>query len=159
MTGRPSDYTPEIVEAICARIANGESLRQICRDERMPDRSTVHRWLAAHEAFRDQYALAREAMMEHFADEILEIADDGSNDWMERETERGTVTVVDHEHISRSKERIETRKWLMGKCAPKKYGDKTQMQVTGADGGPIAMSLEVAFVEPRPAADPVPEKA
>lgn len=156
MTGRPSDYTPEIAAAICERISLGEPLRQVCRDETMPGQTTVYRWLAAHESFREQYALAREAMMEHFADEILEIADDASNDWMERETERGTVTVVDHEHISRSKERIETRKWLMGKCAPKKYGDKTQMQVTGADGGPVAMSLEVAFVEPRSAADPVP---
>jgi hypothetical protein len=62
----------------------GESLREICRDEDMPDKSTVMRWLALHQEFRDQYAGAREAQADYYAEEIIEISDDGSNDWMLR---------------------------------------------------------------------------
>jgi len=64
-------------------------------------------------------------MAEHFAEEILEIADDGSNDWIERELESGhVVKVADHKHIARSRLRVDTRKWLMSKLLPKKYGDR-----------------------------------
>lgn len=116
---------------------DGETLRQICRDEGMPDKSTVLRWLASNAEFCDQYARAREIQADHWADEVVEIADDGSNDWMERETKAGTITVVDHENINRSRLRVDTRKWLMTKAAPKKYGDKVTNELVGKDGGPI----------------------
>lgn len=125
MAGRPSAFTQKTADAICARIADGESLRQICRDAAMPDKSTVMRWLDAHAAFRDQYARARELQADHFADEILEIADDGTNDWMTREGKDGDgIEVANHEHINRSRLRVDSRKWLMSKLAPKKYGEK-----------------------------------
>lgn len=126
--GRPSTFSTAVASAICDRLTNGESLREICRSEGMPDKSTVMRWLGTNEEFRDQYARAREAQADHFADEILEIADDGSNDWMERKQGEETVTVVDHEHISRSKLRVDARKWLMSKMAPKKYGDRLALE-------------------------------
>lgn len=130
--GRPSDYTPEIASAICARIAEGEPLRQVCRDGGMPAQSTVYLWLQRHGEFSEQYARAREAMMDRFADEILEIADDSTNDWIERENRDGSkYEAPDTEHIQRSKLRIESRQWLMGKCAPKKYGDKQTLEHTG----------------------------
>lgn len=129
--GRPSSFTQETADAICRRISDGESLRQVCRDEGMPDKVTVLRWLDAHEAFRTQYARAREALMDHFADEILEIADDSTNDWIERENRAGgTYQAVDVEAIQRAKLRVESRQWLMAKCAPKKYGDKQQINAT-----------------------------
>lgn len=141
--GRPSSYTPEIGAEICRRLTEGESLRQICRDDGFPDRKTVISWvLSVHnkdlDEFRLQYALAREAQAEHWSEEIIEISDDGTNDWMERETKSGdSITVADHEHISRSKLRVDTRKWLMSKMLPKKYGDRVVTEVTGANGGPI----------------------
>ena len=62
---------------------------------------------------------------DHFADEIIEIADDASNDWMERERKDGsTEAVLNYEHVQRSRLRIDARKWLMARMAPKKYGDK-----------------------------------
>jgi len=130
--GRPSDYTPEIALAICDRIASGESLRTICTAHEMPDKATVFRWLAAHEAFRDQYARAREAQADALAEEILDIADETSGDFIEKQLgdEGSTVQIVDHEHISRSKLRVDARKWLTGKLAPKKYGDRMRI---GAD--------------------------
>lgn len=137
MTGRPSSFTQEIADAICERIADGQSLREICRDESMPDKKTVLRWLAEREEFRAQYASAREAQADHFADEILEISDDGTNDWTKRKIGEELVDVVDHEHISRSKLRVDARKWLMARMAPKKYGDRVMNEHTGRDGGAI----------------------
>jgi hypothetical protein len=68
----------------------------------------------------------------HFrSDEILRIADDSSNDWMEVETRSGRkVRVVDHEHIKRSEVRIRTRTWLMTRFAPKVFGDRLQLDAT-----------------------------
>lgn len=117
----------------------------------MPSKTSVFRWLNDQPSFRDQYARAREAQAEHWADEILEIADDGSNDWMERRLKDGaTETVIDHEHVTRSRLRVDSRKWLMSKLAPKKYGDKVVNEHTGADGGPVQFErIQRTIVDPR----------
>ena len=148
---RPSNYTPEQASLICERIANGESLREICRGDGMPDKATVLRWLGKPEndAFRDQYARAREAQADHFAEEILEIADDGSNDWMKRQSDAGAIEAPDHEHIQRSRLRVDSRKWLMSKMAPKKYGDKVDHTLAGPDGGPVQV-IRRTIVDPNP---------
>jgi len=125
MAGRPSDYNNEIAGKILGRLANGESLRHICADEELPDKATIFRWLLVHAEFRDQYARAREEQAEYWAEEILDIADDGTNDWVERENKYGSkYLMVDHDHIARSRLRVDSRKWLMSKLLPKKYGDK-----------------------------------
>lgn len=138
IVGRPSDYSVGLGDAICLLISEGQSLRAVCDQEGMPDKSTVFRWLAKHEEFRDKYARAREAQADEFAEEILDIADDGTNDYTERKNRDGsTVEVVDQEHINRSRLRVDTRKWLMSKMAPKKYGDRVTTELTGPNGGPI----------------------
>lgn len=138
MTGRPSDYSAEITTEICVRLGLGQSLREICRDENMPDKSTVMRWLAANPAFRDQYAGAREAQADYYAEEIIEISDDGTNDWMERQRNDGSVEEVENKEVlNRSRLRVDTRKWLMARMAPKKYGDRVVNEMVGKDDGPI----------------------
>lgn len=123
--GRPSDYTTEMTAEICAHIAEGRSLRAICREEGMPDMRTVFRWLDAHEPFRLQYARAREAQADTLADDILEISDDAKNDWMERNHgEDDPGWVLNGEHVQRSKLRVDARKWIASKLKPKRYGDK-----------------------------------
>jgi hypothetical protein len=131
---RPSDYTEDTAQAICMRIAEGESLRMVCRDEAMPDKSTVLRWLGRHEKFRAQYAHAKEIGIEAIAEELFEIADDGSNDWMELTDSEDNVYgyKANGEHIQRSKLRIDTRKWYLSKIVPKKYGDKVQTEHSGS---------------------------
>lgn len=131
--GRPSLYSDDLVTAICQRIAEGESLRAICRDEKMPACSTVFRWLAERTEFQEQYARATSARADMFAEEIIEISDDGSNDYMERKNSDGSsYEVVNTEVINRSRLRVDTRKWLMSKMAPKKYGDKITAEHSGA---------------------------
>jgi hypothetical protein len=130
MAKRSAKFSNALAARICNRLAEGESLRSICLDEKMPAQSTVFRWLGddRYAKFREQYARAREAQADAIFDEILDIADDGSNDWMERRREDGSVDeVVNHEHIQRSKLRVDARKWMAGKLAPKKYGEKVQL--------------------------------
>lgn len=137
--GRPSKFTKAIASEICNRLANGESLRGICGDEHMPDRNTVHDWLFKDEDFHRQYARARELQAETLVDEIIDISDDGSNDWMDRNNADGQAIdrVIDHEHITRSRLRIDSRKWFASKVLPKKYGEKVQQEITGPNGGPV----------------------
>ena len=129
MAGRPSLYTQALAEEICERIANGETLNQICRDEHMPERRTVVDWaLNDRDGFSARYARARDAQLEHWADEIVEISDDGSNDWIERETKSGRViTVLNDEAVQRSRLRADNRKWLLSKLKPERYGDKLEL--------------------------------
>lgn len=149
--GRPSDYGPEIAAAICERLAEGETLRAICADDDMPSRSMVHRWILAHEEFRDQYTRAREVQMDTWADEIVEIADDAHNDFGLSRAVRlnGVYPPTDDErdpkfnaeHVQRAKLRIDTRKWLMGKAAPKKYGERVEIE----HGGKVQHSADEAI--------------
>lgn len=136
---RPSDYSPEITGKILERISDGESLRSICDDEDMPGRSTVFRWLAAHQEFRDQYAHAREAQADALFDEILLIADDGRNDWMLRKFGDDERWVENGEALRRSQLRVDARKWMAGKLRPKKYGEKVTQEHTGPDGGDLVI--------------------
>lgn len=135
--GRPSIYTQEISDEICSRLAAGESLRAIAKSEHLPSLTTIFRWLTgtdeAYTKFRDQYARARRIQAEHLVDEILEISDDGTNDWMERKSEaekgQGIMTgwVLNGEHVQRSRLRVDTRKWFAGKVAPRTYGEKSSI--------------------------------
>lgn len=127
-TGRPSDYTEELAEAICLRLAEGESLRSVCRDDGMPCKQTVLRWLSQRPEFRAQYVRAKVEGAEAIAEELFDIADDGTNDWMEKLDKDGEVIgyQLNGEHVQRSKLRIDTRKWYLSKIMPKKYGDRIQ---------------------------------
>lgn len=142
--GRPSDYTPETALEICARLAEGQSLRAICRDEAMPDARTVFRWLEADETFRQRYARAREAQADALADEIIDIADTPVMGVKTKTTEDGVET-VEGDMIEHRRLQVDARKWTASKLRPKKYGERLSTELTGADGGPViikAMPLD-----------------
>lgn len=103
----------------------------------MPDDSTVYRWiLATHnkdlDSFRDNYALAREIQYQRMADEIMDIADDGLNDYVLANSEEGDLCRVNPEAIGRSRLRVDTRKWFMSKVLPK-FKDKPEDKPVGDD--------------------------
>jgi hypothetical protein len=110
-TGRPTLYTEELGADICKRIMDGESLRQICDGNDMPNRSTVHDWLAKDESFADHYARAREVQADTYADDITAIADEAK----------------DRDTAAAAKVRVDARKWVASKLRPKRYGDKLDL--------------------------------
>lgn len=128
--GAPSKFKQATADAICAALATGKSLREILKADGMPGRATVHRWLEADEAFRDQYASAREQGLDVWADEIKEIADTPSPGVVVTETPDGTTTkhadMIEHRRLQ-----VDARKWLLSKLVPKKYGDKVDVTSGG----------------------------
>lgn len=136
-TGRPSILTDELTDAICSRMAQGESLRSICRSEGMPALGTVFRWVASNELFREQYEAAMAQRTEAMFEEILEIADETAFD--DVDTEHGVK--ANSEWISRSRLRVDARKWMLSKMLPKKYGDKITQEHTGVEGASLFADL------------------
>jgi hypothetical protein len=133
--GRPTVYTQELADAICARLAKGETLKSICRDEGIPDDRTVRTWaLNDYHGFYPQYATARQLGLDAMADQLLEIADDASRDYTL--DSQGNL-IVNGEHINRSRLRVDVRKWYLSKLAPKRYGEKIDLNVGGQDGSPL----------------------
>ena len=131
--GRPSTFTNHVATTICNRLSSGESLREICDCNGMPSKETVRNWLRDNNEFLAQYAQARRDQMDHYAEEILDIANDGRNDWEVRENHRtgSEFTVLNSEAVARSRLRVDTIKWLMSKLAPKKYGEKIEVEQSG----------------------------
>ena len=123
--GRPTKFTQKLADEICERLIEGESLRKICLDKKMPSASAVCRWLGQNEMFREQYAQARDAQADTLEDEILDIADDGTNDYMGEDEE------YDGDAVQRSKLRVDARKWIASKLKPKKYGDRVDVTSGG----------------------------
>ena len=129
--GRPTKYTPALAADICRRIAEGERAGKVLQHYGL-NRSTLWEWLDKHPEFSDQYARAKEQQMAAMEEEILEIADDNSEDEIELEDSNGNpYTRVNHDHINRSRLRVDTRKWLMSKLAPKRYGDRIETEISG----------------------------
>ncbi len=132
--GRPTTYTKELGDKICKRIASGESVRSIDKDKKMPSGATIYNWLLDENKreFFEQYARARSIQAEIMFEELLEIADDGSNDWMTLERRDGTeIELENKEVVNRSRLRVDTRKWYLSKVLPKKFGDKLDLTSGG----------------------------
>jgi hypothetical protein len=134
--GRPSLYSDKLVETICNLIASGESLRKVCQRPGMPTCETIRVWLIEKPTFSAQYARAREAQADLLADEIIEIADDKSQDILDVGEGGDVRSITNSAAVQRAKLQVDARKWKAGQLAPKRWGQQS-MAVTGADGGPL----------------------
>jgi len=126
MAGRPTDFTEELGDNICAGIAEGRSLVKICKDKGMPNPATIYKWRRLHLAFNDNYARAREDAADYFVQEIMEIAD-----------------AAEVEDVQVAKLRVDTRKWTASRFN-RAYQEKTSKEITGANGGPLVVQ-EITF--------------
>lgn len=117
--GRPTKYSQEMADKICEQIAHGKSLRAVCAEDDMPPMKTIYRWLEANEEFRHQYARARDKQADYYFEEIVEIADS---------------VEADSAAVAKARLQVDARKWTLSKLAPKKYGEKTELDVKSSDG-------------------------
>jgi len=117
----------EVFNYVCLEIEKGRALRNILKDDNMPSTSTFYQWLDSNEEKAKQYARATQVRADIIFDEIIDIADDSSGD--RKVVEHGEV--MDGEYVARSRIRIDTRKWVLSKLNPKKYGDKTDITSGG----------------------------
>lgn len=140
----PYVYNSELASKITGLIAQGKSVRSICRMEGMPDPSTIYYWILHYPEFKELYLKAKEDQADALAEDMLDIADDGTNDWMAQRAADGSITLVaDKEHIQRSRLRIDTRKWLASKLKAKKYGDSAMVKMADADGNKLIIETSI----------------
>lgn len=140
--GRPSLYSPGIAAEVLGRMTEGNSLRTICKADDMPAPSTIFLWLKAYPEFSEQYALACDQRADAIFEESLEIADDREGDVTL--TEDGPV--FNNARVQRDRLRVDTRRWFVGKLAPKKYGEKQAIDVSGSLVTPEAASARKKMV-------------
>lgn len=149
--GRPSDYSPELADKICEQIVLGYSLRTISKDESMPCVSTIFNWIRSKPEFLQQYEKAKAEQADALTEDMLDIADDGSNDWMIK-TGKDAESIgwqLNGEHVQRSRLRLDTRKWIASKLKPKKYGDRTILAGDPESPVNVITRIERTIVDPQ----------
>lgn len=141
---RPTDYTEQKADLICEKIATSNlSMKSICEQLDIPV-GTALAWLSRQKTFQEKYARAKEMQADLLAEEILDIADDGSNDFMKIVKGDQEYEVENKEWVNRSRLRIDSRKWIASKLKPKKYGDRVTQELTGPDGKELNTQLSDA---------------
>jgi hypothetical protein len=153
--GAPSTYNQETADIICSYLAEGMSMRRIEKIEGMPSITAMFKWLRTHEEFAQQYARAKQESTAALFEEMSDIVDDGTNDWMEDQYMKGKSPgwKVNGEAVQRSKLRWDDRRWKLSKLMPKKYGDKLDLTT---DGQPIQAITGMRVIETIQAIDVTP---
>ena len=131
MAQRPTKKTPEVIERLLEGIADGQTLRALCREEGMPNWRTVYDWIDADAELAARFERAREIGFDAIAEDILTNVDN---------------VVAIGEHIQRSKLQVETRLKLLAKWHPKKYGDKQDVNIGNKEGE--TLKVEAKPVDP-----------
>ena len=140
--GQPTIFSAALGDEICERLSGGESLLNICRDDKMPAVRTVFKWLLADKEkspalkkFNEEYAEAREAYSDHLFETTCEIADNAIEI-----AKKGKVSIA-NARVAALRLQLDTRKWALGRMNMKKYGDKLDLTTKGKE-----------FKQPRPTA-------
>ena len=120
MSGRPSMYSPEIVQEYCQRLADGELAIEISKLPGMPSTSTIWRWLDQHEGFRETYARARLLQAQACA---------------EKAVQSGRAAKADDAAAARVK--FDADRWLAARLDPANYADRSTQEIVGKGGGPV----------------------
>lgn len=148
---RPTLYTEELAQKICLLVSEGLGFRAICETDEMPDKSTIMRWLAKHDEFCDQYEKAKSRCAHLMAEDIIDIADNIEGqpvivDGVPLTQDGEIVKVIDNTSVNHARLKVDTRKFLMAKLMPKKYGDKVQQELSG---GLKFEKVERVIVDPK----------
>jgi len=120
--GRPTIFTQDIADEICKRMANGETLRKIVLDDHMPVSSAIYRWLDTNQIFKEQYTQARIKQADYYAEMIVDEA-------------------FNSHDAAIGRLRMDALKWAASKIAPKKYGDKVEVEQTGGTALTVSFAL------------------
>ena len=143
--GRPSEFTQEVFDDICEQMAKGKSLRQVCDSPDMPNRSTFLRWVKGADERQAQYQLSRDASFDWIAEEAIRIADDSAGDYFIEDRDGKSVVVPDHARVQRARLQVDTRKWILSKIAPRKYGDKVELLSASTEGQDSGQAMAISW--------------
>ncbi|MCO1396406.1 hypothetical protein [Burkholderia cenocepacia] len=139
------EFSQELFDRICELIASGGSVRSVCAGTGMPDRMTFNRWRKMTPELQAQYDQACLDRADAIFDEILEIADDSRLDTLATEKNGEQMNT---EWVTRSRLRVDARKWVLARMNRKKYGDHVANEHSGPDGGPITTRVVRLRMQP-----------
>lgn len=125
-------FSQEVADRICHQMAEGRSLRSVCRDEAMPHIATVMRWIEDNESFREQYtraSISRADAKFDELDEVSELASEPDN----------------HLRVAGLRLKADNIKWQLARMNSKKYGDKIENTLTGEIG---VRTIERRIIDP-----------
>ena len=137
-------FNQELADAVCEKLSEGLSLKRAC-EEVGAVRPTILLWVEKNKEFADKYAQARMRGYSLLADELIQIADDGSNDSY---TDDGGNVRTNQDVVARSRLRVDTRKWMLSKMLPKIYGDK--LELSGDAENPLNVITRIERILVRP---------
>jgi hypothetical protein len=144
--GRPSGYDDDLAAEICVRLSNGEPLRRICMDEKMPSQATVYVWLAKHPTFQEMYTRAREDQADTLADEIQAIADETPETRPVLNKQGEPIGIeLNSAYIQWQRNRVDARKWIAAKLKPRKYGDR--ITHAGDADNPVEVKADISIFD------------
>jgi Bacteriophage Sf6, terminase small subunit-like len=148
--GRPNGTgrlrTPEHADRICEMLEDGKTLRQISTELGFRQ-SQISMWGngtgdgARDQAFIDRYARCLSSRWEAMAEQVIEIA--------EEIPPVDQIGHVDTGWVQNQRLRIDTKKWLLSKALPKKYGERVEATVIGDPSAPLLTRIELVAVPPR----------
>lgn len=124
-TGRPTLYSKKLADEICTKLAEGKSMRSVCREEKMPEMETVWRWLREKQDFNEQYVRATQERTEAQNELLLELGDQAIA--LSQSVDFKASNAV----VSAVKLKADNLRWSMSKMKPKKYGDKVDLTSGG----------------------------
>lgn len=139
----------KIFNYVCSEIEKGRALRNVLKDDKMPSTSTFYEWLDNDDVKSKQYARATSVRADIIFDDILSIADENTNDTYINDN---GIEVVNNDVIQRSRLRIDSRKWVLSKLNPKKYGDKTDI-TSGGEKITTPQEVKITIVKSEDASD------
>lgn len=123
--GRLPTYSKGTRDYICEQMSHGRTLNKICAEPGMPSKGTVMEWVLKDDGgFAAQYARARALMLEHWAEEVADVADDCG---------------TDNAEVAKARLRVDSRKWLLSKLRPEQYGDRVAL--TDPDGTTLKIKM------------------
>lgn len=141
----PNPTLAKFRKVILERLEAGESLLKICETEGFPTDAAVRRWAVEDvEGFASEYTRARSIGYEKLADEILRIADTPIVGVKTKTNEKGEIETTEADMIEHRRLQVDTRKWMLSKMLPKRFGDKVQQEVSGPDGGPVQIDATLS---------------
>lgn len=146
---------PKIVKDICAKIASGQLVKDACAEHGI-DSAMLRQWTAAEPRLATLYARAREDQAHALAEQAVEIANGADEEGAarvaemveavhgaEEEDKAQVLRALTREAVQRDKLRVDTRKWMASKIAPRMYGEKITTELTGEGGGPVKVEQQV----------------
>jgi len=156
--GTLSRYTRPLAERICDELRAGRTLKEICGEDGMPSDRVVRQWMRTdRDGFRARYWQARGIGYLALADEIIDIADNTTNDFMARREHQGPGEAGrrDRESVERSRLRITARCWLLSKMLPRTLGSRLSVEAAQQAGASLREVLKIIDGTTRglPAAD------